>query len=564
MTQIPQVAVIGSGYWGKNLVRTFRELKALRWVCDTREEALAELAARAEVRTTTRLEQVLGDKQVTAVAIAAPAVMHYDLTRECLLAGKDVFVEKPMALKVREGRELAELASRRERVLMVGHILEYHPAILELKKMIREGELGKIQYIYSSRLNIGKLRTEENILWSFAPHDISAILFLLNETPKRISTHGGSYLNQPLADTTLTTCEFQSGVMAHIFVSWLHPFKEQKLAIIGGRKMAVFDDTERERKLMLYSHRIDWINRAPVVQKDAGQEVKLPAQEPLRLECEHFLGCVATRHTPRTGAESGVRVLEVLEACEQSLSARGQPVEVGQGTRSTIAYQAHPTAVIDSGCKIGEGTRIWHFSHVMSGASVGQNCNFGQNVVISPGVVIGDNVKIQNNVSVYTGVELEDDVFCGPSMVFTNVINPRSHVPRKDEYRRTVVRRGASIGANATIVCGVTLGKYCFVGAGAVVTHDVPDYALMVGVPAKQTGWVCYCGNQLTASAAPICSACHRQYLIGDGVCKETKTAEFEISVPPIKPAVLAAELLTDTPELVKPKLPEDLRVSRA
>lgn len=564
MSRTPQVAVIGSGYWGKNLVRTFRELRALRWVCDTREEALAAVAARFEVKTTTQLERILDDKQVTAVAIAAPAAMHYELTRECLLAGKDVYVEKPMALRACEGRELAELASRRERVLMVGHILEYHPAILELKRMIGEGELGKIQYIYSSRLNIGKLRTEENILWSFAPHDISAILFLLNETPTRISTHGGSYLNHQLADTTLTTCQFQSGVMAHIFVSWLHPFKEQKLAIIGGRKMAVFDDTERERKLMLYSHRIDWINRAPVVQKDAGQVVKLPAHEPLRLECEHFLDCLVTRRLPRTGAESGVRVLQVLEACEQSLSEGGQPVDVVLKPGPTTGYQAHATAVIDNGCQIGDGTRIWHFSHVMTGARVGKNCNFGQNVMISPGVVIGDNVKIQNNVSVYTGVELEGDVFCGPSMVFTNVINPRSHVSRKEEYRHTLVKRGASIGANATIVCGVTLGKYCFVGAGAVVTRDVPDYALMVGVPAKQAGWVCNCGNGLPASTTPACSACGRQYLILDGICKETVTAELEISAPAIKPAALPAELLSETPELVKPKVAEDLRLSGA
>lgn len=561
MNQIPQVAVIGSGYWGKNLVRAFRELGALRWVCDTREEALAEVASRFAVNTTTRLEQVLGDKEVTAVAIAAPAVMHYDLAKECIRAGKDVYVEKPMALKAVEGQELAEFARQRERVLMVGHILEYHPAVLELKRMIREGELGKIQYIYSSRLNLGKLRTEENILWSFAPHDISAILFLLNETPKWISTHGGSYLNQHLADTTLTTCEFQSGVTAHIFVSWLHPFKEQKLTIVGGRKMAVFDDMERERKLVLYSHRIDWVDRAPVAQKDAGQVVKLPMQEPLRLECEHFLECIATRRRPRTSAESGVRVLQVLEACERSLLARGQPVEVAPLGRTTPRYQAHASAVIDDGCEIGEGTRIWHFSHIMSGSRVGKNCNFGQNVVISPGVVIGDNVKIQNNVSVYTGVELEDDVFCGPSMVFTNVINPRSHVSRKHEYRRTLVRRGASIGANATVVAGVTLGKYCFIGAGAVVTRDVPDYALIVGVPAKQIGWVCNCGQRLAGTVALTCAACGKQYVISDGTCKESRTPEFEAVAAMIKPAILPAELLIDA-ERVKPKVAEDLRIS--
>ena len=179
-------------------------------------------------------------------------------------------------------------------------------------------------------------------------------------------------------------------------------------------------------------------------------------------------------------------------------------------------FFAHESAYVDEGCEIGEGTKIWHFSHVMSGARIGRRCNIGQNVVISPGVVIGDNVKIQNNVSVYTGVTLEDDVFCGPSMVFTNVVNPRSHVSRKDEYRTTVVKRGASLGANSTVVCGHTVGAYAFVGAGAVVTKDVPDHALVLGNPSRITGWMCQCGVKLAAGAAPpravTCGSCGASY----------------------------------------------------
>jgi UDP-2-acetamido-3-amino-2,3-dideoxy-glucuronate N-acetyltransferase len=179
-------------------------------------------------------------------------------------------------------------------------------------------------------------------------------------------------------------------------------------------------------------------------------------------------------------------------------------------------FFAHHSSFIDDGCEIGAGTKIWHFTHVMAGAKIGRGCTIGQNVVVSPQVVVGDNVKIQNNVSVYTGVTLEDDVFCGPSMVFTNVINPRSRVPRKDEYRPTLVRCGATLGANSTVVCGHTIGRYAFVGAGTVVTRDVPDYALVIGNPGRIVGWMCECGVKLAAGArAPrhiVCAACAKVY----------------------------------------------------
>jgi UDP-2-acetamido-3-amino-2,3-dideoxy-glucuronate N-acetyltransferase len=180
------------------------------------------------------------------------------------------------------------------------------------------------------------------------------------------------------------------------------------------------------------------------------------------------------------------------------------------------AYTVHPSSFVDDGCEIGDGTKIWHFCHIMPRAKIGRGCNIGQNVVVSPDVIVGNNVKIQNNVSLYTGVILEDDVFCGPSMVFTNVVNPRSHVSRKDEYRPTLVRRGASIGANTTIVCGNTIGQYAFIGAGAVVTKDVPDFALIVGNPGRISGWMCACGIKLASGRTPPaqvqCAACGTAY----------------------------------------------------
>ncbi len=508
--QVPGVAVAGCGYWGQNLVRNFSELGSLRAICDVDEKRLEEASKQFEAPAVHDFDQLLKMNEVEGIVIAAPAAQHFEMTRKALMAGKDVFVEKPISLHLEEGAQLVELARRNEKILMVGHLLLFHPAIVELKRLIQSGELGKIQYIYSSRLNWGKLRTEENILWSFAPHDISAILYLLDEEPTTVEAHGGNFLNPEIPDTTLSTFSFASGVQANIFLSWLHPFKEQKLIIGGGRKLAVFDDAEKENKLLLYPHRIDWVDRVPVARKMEGEPVPIDSDEPLRLECSHFLECMQTRSEPRTNGESALGVLRILERCEKSLHASGTALRV-QSYRGMV----HPTAVIDEPCEIGRGTKIWHFAHVMEGSRIGANCILGQNVHIAQGVRIGNNVKIQNNVSVYAGVELEDDVFCGPSMVFTNVENPRSQVDRKNEYQRTRVRRGATLGANCTIVCGVTIGEYAFVAAGAVVTRDVPDHALVMGVPGSQVGWMCRCGVRLDViDRQAICSGCRESYVL--------------------------------------------------
>ncbi len=510
------IAVIGSGYWGKNLVRNFSELGSLKTVGDLNEDVLHDFKDKyPEIHTTTSFKEVLNDPEIKGVVIATPAVLHYNMVKEALNNGKDVFVEKPLSLNVADGKKLVEIAKNNGNILMVGHILQYHPAILKLHEMVKKGNLGKIQYIYSNRLNLGKFRTEENILWSFAPHDISVILMLLNEMPIGLTSHAGTYLSDNVADVTLTTMDFPSGVKAHIFVSWLHPYKEQKLVVVGSKKMVVFNDVSDE-KLFLYPHEIEWVNRVPVPQMKDAISVEIEMKEPLKEECRHFIKCIESRKEPKTNGIEGLRVLEILQASQESLEKNGEKVLMKKER-----YYVHPSSFVDQPCIIGKNTKIWHFSHVMAGAKIGNNCNIGQNALISPDVVIGNNVKIQNNVSVYTGIKVEDDAFLGPSMVFTNVINPRSFISRKNEFKETIIGKGASIGANSTIICGNNVGKYAFVGAGAVVTKEVPDYSLTYGNPAKIEGWICKCGQKLNFTDNRATCICKREYeKTGDQVRK--------------------------------------------
>lgn len=511
-----KLAVIGAGAWGKNLVRTFYELKSLGVICDVNPQLLSSYQKQyPDVKTSTHDKDVLKDKSIDAVVIAAPAALHFTLAREAILAGKDVFVEKPLALHVKEGEELVTLADRYKKILMVGHILHYHNAILKLKALIDSGELGDIRYVYSNRLNIGKIRSEENILWSFAPHDISVILMLLGEKPVSLSTTGESYLQKGIVDLTMTTMNFANGVKAHIFVSWLHPFKEQKLIVVGSKKMAVFDDVSAQ-KLFLYPHTVTWVDKIPVAERAEAEVVDFDREEPLLCECRHFLECLVSRKQPRTDGREGLNVLEILNDSEESLK-RGRAIALKTEKKDHLQkYFVHESSCIDEQVTIGEGTQIWHYSHVLKNSTIGKNCKIGQNVMIGPDAEIGNNCKIQNNVSVYQGVTLEEGVFCGPSMVFTNVMNPRSEIPRMSELKKTLVKKGATIGANATILCGITIGRSAFIGAGAVVTKDVSDYALIYGNPGALKGWMCECGVKLKVKGAKkiTCESCGKHFIL--------------------------------------------------
>lgn len=505
------IAVIGCGHWGANLVRNFAELGALHTICDTDANRLKHFETiYPDVNRETSFDSVLANNWVKGVVISTPAVLHFSMAKEALLADKDVFVEKPLALQVAEGEELVRLAEKRDKTLMVGHVLEYHPAVVRLKEFVDNGKLGNIRYIYSTRLNLGRFRTEENVLWSFAPHDISVILSLLNEMPQHLSAHGGYYLHRDIADVTTSALCFGSGVRAHIFVSWLHPYREQKLVVIGEKAMAVFDDVTPEDKLQLYENEIEWTNNVPVPHQHQATRVEFNMVEPLRVECQHFLDCLKSRQTPITNGFSGLKVLEILDACQRSLNAGGEVITLARDE----GFFIHETSLVEKPGHIGKDTKIWHFCHIMPEVNIGKNCTIGQNVFIGKNVNIGDNVKIENNVSVFDGVTLENDVFCGPACVFTNVKKPRSHISQRDNFIPTLVRQGATIGANSTIVCGNTIGRYALIGAGSVVTKDVPDYALAYGNPAKIQGWVCQCGARLDFDQSNLaqCPECGTRY----------------------------------------------------
>jgi predicted dehydrogenase len=319
------IAVLGCGYWGKNLVRNFHALGALSAVADISphgRQLAAELAPGVPVHD--RLDAVLADPSVRGIVIATPAETHATLVESALRANKDVLCEKPLALGYEEARRVNDLARERERILMVGHILEYHPAISKLLEIVRDGQLGRIRYIYSNRTNLGKVRREENILWSFAPHDIAVILRLVGALPFQVIAAGGSYVQPNIADVTVTQLLFDNGVAAHVFVSWLNPFKEQKLVVIGSKRMATFDDVRRE--LVLHEQAVDLKDGEPVPIKGVGMPIPYAADEPLRLECEAFLSAISTRQRPLTDGDSALRVLRVLQAAQRSLVTQGHPV----------------------------------------------------------------------------------------------------------------------------------------------------------------------------------------------------------------------------------------------
>ena len=321
----PRVGLLGCGRWGRNHFRVLRQLGALTLTYDPDPEVLLPGTSRAERAGSD--DELLASPEVDAVVIATPARSHYELARRALLAGKDVLVEKPLTLDEAEGRDLVALAEARGRILMVGHVTLYHPGIRKLAELIRAGELGDLRYLYSNRLNLGTVRCEEDILWSFAPHDIAVLLELVGSWPQTVQATGGAYLQEGRADVTVTHLAFPGGTRAHIFVSWLHPMKEHRLVVIGSRRMAGFTDGPEGGELVLYDRGVDVIDDRPVLRKNDGHAISTPWREPLLVELEHFLDCVRTRRRPQSDGRHGLEVLRILGRAHASLREGGLPLD---------------------------------------------------------------------------------------------------------------------------------------------------------------------------------------------------------------------------------------------
>jgi predicted dehydrogenase len=332
-----RLGVVGFGYWGPNLARNFDRLPRaeLAVCCDLDPSTLEKLKnLYPYTRVTTEYRDILEDHTLDGVVIATSAVTHYQFAKEALNHGKHVFVEKPLSLRYEEGRELVQLAEERSLVLMVGHLLLYHPAILAIKDYIDSGKLGRILYAYSQRLNLGKLRTDENCLWSLGPHDISVILYLLGQEPAEVSARGESYLRQGIEDVVFLTLTFGEKTIANIHISWLDPHKIRKVTIVGSEKMVVFDDMESAEKIRMYDKGVDVRQDYKAYGDDLTLrfgDIVIPSikmEEPLRAECKHFVECIEEKKRPRSDGRDGLRVLKVLEAAQESLDSRGKPVPI--------------------------------------------------------------------------------------------------------------------------------------------------------------------------------------------------------------------------------------------
>lgn len=519
-----RLVVVGAGRWGINHIKTAHKLKALVGVVDSCPEALraakTAICEDANVKYYTDLDSALSALLFVSVIVATPPNTHFAVATKAISAKCPVLVEKPLCDSVADAEKLVDHAEKQGVLLMVDHLLHYSTPHRKLFQLVRSGFVGEVTRIKMTRMNFGKVQVRENVLWSLSPHDISILLSLCrNELPVAVYCHGQKVVSCAIEDYVDLTVHFEDGIRAQIEASWMHPTKERRLVVYGTQGALILNEATSDssapklqgfkwsakRKsdgsaVVIEKQEEDLLSVVEKLEGGSKNGASTPEKPPLQAALEHFLECQMKACTPTTDGHEGLRVLKVLDAATHSMHKDGAPVHL-ESSRQGAKPFVHSSAFVDSGAIVGPGTKVWHFSHVMSGARVGPSCNIGQNTYIGARAVLGKNVKVQNNVSIYDSVIIGDDVFLGPSCVFTNVKTPRSHFSRKHAFSSTTIGKGATIGANATIVCGVTLGPYSFVGAGAVVTKDIPAHAMAYGNPATLQGWVSTIGTKLTQVA---------------------------------------------------------------
>lgn len=482
------IGLIGYGLVGSRLARSFSGLGVLSMVCDANPEALRHAAtALPGIVVVQDEDALLADPRVRAVVMSQPVAGHMSFARKVLETGRHLYAAPSAAFDVDDCRKLQDLATARGMVFTPGFLSQHDPGVARLAGLAQDGSLGRVVSVVARTVAAPETEPE----WGDpAAEDIAAILRIVDHVPVVLPP---AERGESQADVTVLA--FPSGPVAHVFAPKPGSRPMREIVVVGEAATAAW--------------RIDAMGQG-VVTVSGGvsrERVEFPRESALEQACAAFVDALRGAIPPSGDKPCWLKALDVLTTLRERRNARQDKPDTSGWAQDAFV---HHTSVVDERVTLGEGVRIWHFCHILPDCRIGAHTNVGQNVMIGPGVTVGARCKIQNNVSVYPGVTLEDGVFCGPSMVFTNVHNPRATIPRMDEARATPVRTGATLGANCTIVCGNEIGPYAFVGAGAVVTRPVPSHALVVGNPARRVGWVCRCGVRLDRELQ--CPACGARY----------------------------------------------------
>ncbi len=525
-----QIAIIGCGRLAKELIETFYDLGVLKIICDTNNNDLSWYKKHFDnLQTNTSYDEILDDNSITGVVIAHPFENHGDIARKALLARKHVYLCRPLVIVDKTKKELLSLAKKQKRIVMIGKNLHNYPVFPLLKEMVSSGELGTLKYIHANRLSTGTIKEDENILWSFSPQDISLIIGLAGQMPEFVAATGANFYHSNMADLTSSFMHFPTGLRAHIFVSWLHSEKEHKLVVVGDKKIAVFQDQKTPiQKLHIYPHQISWDTNIPVPQKSKAEIINIYPNELLKEDCDNFLQIINGQRDYADNGNEGKQVLDVLNASQLSINQDGKKIYLAQTLGKEKGYATSPIfdppqmedriGKIITLVDVKNSPRLEkHMVNNPFQKSIPPNSHKTEMSFLPFQRLTqdGKGCRINNNISIYKDLILESELFNPSSQSFSATTQHfLANDPKKVQL--TIIKKGATLGANCTIARGKTIGEYAYVGAGAVVLEDVPAHALVVGNPAKIKGWLCRCGNRLRFSRdnKSSCASCLFRYIV--------------------------------------------------